>query len=96
MNSIINENTRLIDITLGDLAEFLLLQPKTVVVQQQPEKRYVHGINGIAELFGCSRATAFEIKRSGKINEAISQTGKTIIVDAEKALSLIKLKKDKR
>ena len=46
------------------------------------------GIKGIAELFGCSVPTANRIKRSGIINDAITQIGRKIIVDAEKALGL--------
>ena len=55
--------------------------------QPQPitdmERKYVYGILGIAKLFGCSR-----IKKSGKIDKAITQIGRKIIVDAELALEL--------
>ena len=52
------------------------------------KKKFVYGLKGIAELFGCSKSTAFNIKRSGRIDGAISQIGNTIVVDAEKALAL--------
>lgn len=52
------------------------------------EKRYVYGLAGIARLFGCSLPTANRIKQSGKINHAITQVGRKIIVDAELALEL--------
>ena len=52
------------------------------------EKRYVYGLAGIARLFGCSLPTANRIKQSGKINRAITQVGRKIIVDAELALEL--------
>ena len=52
------------------------------------EKRYVYGLAGIARLFGCSLLTANRIKQSGKINRAITQVGRKIIVDAELALEL--------
>ena len=59
---------------------------------QQPvtdtEKKYVYGILGIAKLFGCSLPTANRIKKSGKIDKAITQIGRKIIVDAELALEL--------
>ena len=55
-------------------------------------KKYVYGLKGISTLFGCSKSTAYKIKRSGRIDEAISQIGSTIIVDAEKALELLKNK----
>lgn len=48
----------------------------------------VTGIGGLADLFKCSLSTAKRIKASGIINAAISQSGRTIIVDADKALDL--------
>lgn len=52
------------------------------------EKRYVYGLAGIARLFGCSLPTANRIKQSGKIDRAITQIGRKIIIDAELALEL--------
>lgn len=52
------------------------------------EKRYVYGIRGIAQLFNCSMPTANRIKASGKIDGAITQIGRKIIVDADLALEL--------
>lgn len=52
------------------------------------EKHHVYGIAGIAKLFGCSMPTAHRIKKSGKIDRAITQIGRKIIVDAEFALEL--------
>lgn len=60
------------------------------------EKKYVYGIDGIAEIFGCSRPTASRIKKSGKINAAIRQIGRKIVVDVELALSLVGQKKEAR
>ena len=60
--------------------------------QPQPitdmERKYVYGIPGIAKLFGCSLPTANRIKKSGKIDKAITQIGRMIIIDAELALEL--------
>ena len=56
--------------------------------QTPSEKKYVYGIDGIAEIFGCSRPTASRIKKSGRINAAIRQIGRKIVVDVELALSL--------
>ena len=50
------------------------------------EKKYVYGIGGIARLF--SIPTANRIKKSGRINRAITQIGRKIIVDADMALEL--------
>ena len=69
-------------------------QPQTVI--QQPEKKLVHGLEGIARLFGCSRTTASAIKKSGVIDDAITQVGRTIVVDADLALRLVRDKKKRR
>lgn len=52
------------------------------------EKRYVYGIAGICEIFGCSKPTAIRIKKSGRIDKAITQVGRKIVIDAELALQL--------
>lgn len=54
----------------------------------EQERRLVYGIAGIAQIFNCSIATANRIKKSGKINKAISRRGRLIVVDANKALEL--------
>ena len=54
----------------------------------ETNKKYVYGIGGIARLFGCSIPTANRIKKSGKINKAITQIGRKIIVEADLALEL--------
>lgn len=75
--------------------ELLFLQNSTT--HHQPEKneafaaetkKYVYGISGIARLFGCSIPTANRIKQSGKIDKAVTQIGRKIIVDADLALEL--------
>ena len=55
------------------------------------KKTYVYGIKGLAAILGCSRPTAQRIKSTGKLDSAISQTGRTIVVDVDKALELIRL-----
>ncbi len=57
--------------------------------------KYVFGISGIAQLFGCSIPTANRIKKSGKIDKAIKQIGRKIVVDAELALELAARKSTK-
>ncbi|MFR9592502.1 MAG: DUF3853 family protein [Rikenellaceae bacterium] len=76
--------------------EFLRLQqcgagvspPTPPTVIDTTTKRHVYGVAGIASLFGCSVPTASRIKKSGKIDRAITQIGRKIIVDAELALEL--------
>lgn len=68
-------------------------EPDANSVPAPGKKKFVYGLKGIAELFGCSKSTAYNIKRSGRINAAISQIGNTIVVDAEKALALARTNK---
>ncbi len=76
--------------------EFLFLQQngttqppqQSLKIVDTTEKRHVYGIAGIASLFGCSLPTANRIKKSGRIDRAITQIGRKIIVDTELALEL--------
>ena len=75
--------------------EFIFLSKhasRQTETQPQPitdtERKYVYGILGIAKLFGRSLPTANRIKKSGKIDKAITQIGRKIIVDVELALEL--------
>ncbi len=75
--------------------EFLYLQQNSgppphvaPLAAPDPSKKYVYGIRGIAGLFGCSLPTANRIKQSGRIDRAITQIGRKIIVDADLALEL--------
>lgn len=61
----------------------------------QQQKNY-YGIEGIAQVFGCSVPTANRIKKSGVIDDAITQIGRKIIIDADKALALVKAAKQKK
>ena len=80
--------------TSGEFMEFLkeglnrTVATEPVSPLANTHKEYVYGIAGIAKLFGCSIPTANRIKKSGKIDQAITQIGRKIIVDAELALEL--------
>ena len=56
--------------------------------EEEPRKRFVFGLDGICDLFGCSKSTAERIKKSGIIDAAITQVKRKIVVDAELALRL--------
>ena len=89
---------RLIDYTGEDLVELLnnyLKFPEDKTPKPKDFKKFVYGLAGIAELFGCSKTSANRIKQSGKIDGAITQFGNTIVCDVQKALELAG-KKDAR
>lgn len=88
-----NAQTRLIDMTLGDLLDVLAEREarlKADIAENSREKlpQFVYGIEGIAQIYNCSKSTAQRIKNSGKIAEAIKQYNRTIIINVDKALSL--------
>ena len=95
-------DTPLFKLTVGELMDLIEQRIKEQPAAESDRqiapagKRYVYGLNGIASLFGCSRTQAHRIKKSGKIDGAIKQTGRLIIVDAEKALNLAADKKKKK
>ena len=57
-------------------------------------KRYVYGIKGIEELFGCSHATAQHYKDT-ILADAVTQNGRKIVVDVELAMQLFGQNKKK-
>lgn len=85
----ITSDTRIIDLTVGQLMD-LFAKAQAPATQGRPkeEKRLVYGIAGIAQIFNCSMTTANRIKASGRIDDAITQHGRIIVVDANKALQL--------
>lgn len=92
-------NKPLFQCTLGDLKIILsdvLMSTNIETVPEKATKNYVYGIQGLAKLFGCSQVTAQRIKSSGEIDDAISQIGGIIVVDAEYALDLLRVSKKYR
>ena len=90
MKTTIDLDKPLWQLTVGELLE-IIGKEQTVKVDNTPkEKRFVYGIAGIAQLFNCSMTTANRIKAGGKIDKAITQHGRMIVVDAELALELMK------
>ena len=77
----------------GEELTFLLNSSMEAKANEQTpivQKRTFYGIEGIAQVFGCSVPPANRIKRRGIIDAAITQIGRKIIVDADMALALAK------
>ena len=87
-----NPNTRIIDLTVAQLAEVIDKAVEESLTRRCPATdstpRFVYGIKGIAGIFGVSERQARYIKSSGVISKAIRQQGRTIITDAPLALEL--------
>jgi hypothetical protein len=91
--TMIHSDTRLIDLTVAQLAEVIDKAVQDSIrrhsAEDAPTKKWlVYGIAGIAQLFGVSERQARYIKASGVINKAIKQQGRTIVCDASLALEL--------
>lgn len=89
MNTIIiSDSTPIALLTVGQLRELLNLdkQPEPITATNN-ERRLVYGLAGIRKLFNVSHATAYRYKET-VIKDAVSQRGRKIVVDAEKALEL--------
>ncbi len=89
MLTMFDNNTPIAVLTVGQLKEILGVQQKPQILDTtNHDKRYAYGIAGIARTFDCSIPTANRIKSSGKIDKAITQIGRKIIVDIDLALEL--------
>ncbi len=88
-------NTRLIDLTVGDLLQLIDDRMKGFDNAEMSEKKdftekeYVYGIDGIADLFSVSNSTAKTYKKTW-LKPAIYQSGRTIMTDKEMAIELFK------
>lgn len=99
----ITPETPLVQMTAGQLADYLDTRAAAAAQAAQAQaapaaagsaatpgaapRRFVYGIKGIMQLFGVSNVTAQRYKR-GVIREAVSQHGRIIVVDADRALQL--------
>lgn len=89
MNTIIITNeTPLALLTVGQFMELVKTNEPEV---KSNDKVYVYGLRGVRELFKVSHATAQRYKDT-IIKDAVSQQGRKIIVDAEKAMELFNAK----
>ena len=87
----VKDSTPVAMLTVGQLRDFLGLSPQMTTASPQPttngEPRLVYGLAGIQQLFNVSHVTAQRYKNTF-LAPAISQQGRKIVVDAEKALQL--------
>lgn len=86
-----NPKTPLWQLTVGEFKDLL-----TEVIESNPfevetnDNQYVYGMEGLANLLGCSKSSARRLKSAGVFEDALIQDGRKIIVDAQKALAALK------
>lgn len=94
----------LIYLTLAELKEALFSEFKEALldtlnkVQFQThhkccQEKLVYGLDGLSMLLNCSKATAYRIKKSGKLDPAISRYGRILVFDTELVLQILKIEK---
>ena len=88
----IDNNTPVALLTLGQLKQALredvsYIRDQQETIKRDSQKRYVFGLAGIRSLLGVSLPTAHRLKNT-ILAGAVSQQGRIIITDADKALQL--------
>lgn len=78
---------RLIDATFEDLEKFLECYFDNHPISQPNEKKFVRGLTGIMEIFGCGKTKAVELKRD-VIRDAVHDYGGFFITDRQKAIEI--------
>lgn len=87
-----DKETRIIDLTLDEL--FAALDERDRRKQEAQKQvagmpELVYGLQGIQQLYRCSKTTASKLLRSGKLNPAVSRVSKkNIVINVAKALAL--------
>lgn len=86
--------------TIGEFLEMFDEHLHTTNIQTMPtqtgavQKHLVYGLRGIQELLGCSHKSA-QYYKDHVIREAVSQNGRKIVVNADKALELFNQRRAK-
>ena len=98
----LSDHTPLSELTVGQFRE---LVSETLGSQMTPANvagcttkthgRLVYGLDGIRELFHCSHKQA-QFYKDHVIQEAVSQNGRKIVVDADLALKLFNERRNKK
>ena len=86
----IPNETPIWQLTVGQFLSLMNYQkPSEEKEKKSSDRRYVKGLAGIQSIFGCSNPTAQKLKRT-IIKEAVTQNGRVILTDVERALQLFR------
>lgn len=81
-----DSNRPIAELTVGELKA--LIAEVIAKEQSHDNNDTAYGIQGLANLFGISYSSAKRLKASGILDKAISQRGRTIVTNKEKAREL--------
>ena len=84
----INYQRKLADLTVAEFAS--LISDVLTKEKQISQNDYVFGLYGLANLLGVSLPTAQRIKNTGAIDEAISYTGRKMVINKQMVFEKLK------
>lgn len=84
----VKNDTRLSELTVGELLE--ALRAAGIGHSNEEPRHLAYGLKGLADLFHISLSQAKRLKASGMLDKAISQSGRTIIIDKAAAVELFR------
>jgi hypothetical protein len=82
-----SQKTYIADLTTEELQDLIYKTVAEAISAQRPQE-YLKGIEGLMQIFHCSKSTAKRIKASGAIKKAIRQQGRTFITNVDLARQL--------
>lgn len=84
----IHEKTRLIDVTVGELMDYIKenvkLQPEQQPTSVPQEEKWIYGIKAFAKRYHKSESVAHNIRHSGKLGDAVVKGVRNVIFDKQK------------
>lgn len=88
----INDTTPVWQLTVAELKQMIREMIHDVKPEQSDNKQdeNVYGISGLADFLNCSKTTAQKLKSSGKIDKAITQVGRQIIINKKQVINILK------
>ena len=88
----ITENTRIIDLTVGQLIDLFANMQKKVEKPVQSDysgDNFLYGYKGLAAFLGCSETTVYNQKEKGAYNGSIVRNGRKILFDKQKLMQIL-------
>lgn len=79
-------DTKISEMTLGELLSAIKQE-----LGETDSPRKIYGIINLAKYLGCSVRTAQRLKSSGRIDKAMIQSGRIIVIDADKLSRILKV-----
>lgn len=89
----VDNQTRLVDMTLGQLKPILIEIFKDLggnITPSKKDEKIIYGLDELGELLGCGRAKASKLVNAGVFGDALFRVGRKIRIDESKAMQAYK------